>query len=317
MFDVMKCINYAEVEKTLVAFVAYEFKKAGFSKACIGLSGGIDSALVSAIAVKALGAENVMGILMPYSKIKGSSSEDVVDAINIANHLKMPYIVKNITDVVDTQCSLMNINYRNMTPESALRRGNVCARVRMMTLFDHSSEHKALVLGTENFTESSGWHGDKKKADGYGTLGFGYYTLWGDQASCIEPIYDLYKTQVFGLAMHMGLPKFVIDKKPSARLYDDHEDEKELGITYKEADEILYLRNNKNLTIDEIVKEGYSRESVELVHKLIYKNAFKKNVPIYAPRVNFDKNIDDQKPRTPNSEVKVFENEEIFNTFTQ
>lgn len=299
----MRELNYKKVENEIVKFIKNEFKKAGFTKAVIGMSGGIDSSVSACLAVKTLGKENVHGILMPYNKIKASVNEDVADGKAICEHLGIDYHIQDITKVVNAMSDTMDnsalykeINNRlkleqaldtymklgniEKTPEYLLRRGNVCARVRMMILFDFSSANKALVLGTENLTESAS---EMKFSNGYcvGDGGFAYFTMFGDSASCIEPICSLYKTEIFALAKHLKLPKFVIEKVPSARLWDGQSDESEIGITYTEADEILYFINEEGWLPEHFEANGvWKMDNVLKVFELKKKGAFKSNIPI-------------------------------------
>jgi NAD+ synthase len=280
----MRELNYKKVENEIVKFIKTEFKKAGFTKAVIGISGGIDSSVSACLAVKALGKKNVHGILMPYSKIKASAKEDVADGIAICEHLGIDYNIQDITKVVDSMSSIMEINSfagdDNM--KYLLRRGNICTRVRMIVLFDFSSANKALVLGTENKTESASkfkFNDSGKYCIGDG--GFAYFTMFGDSASCIEPICSLYKTEIFGLAKHLKLPEFIIKKVPSARLWDSQSDESEMGITYAEADEILYFINEEGWLPEHFDANGvWNINNVLKVFELKKKGAFKSNLPV-------------------------------------
>ena len=192
-------LNLQLTEKILVDFVREEVHKTGFKKVLLGLSGGIDSGIVAYIAAKALGPENVMGIMMPY---KQSSKESVEHAKLVIEDLGIESMFVEITPMVDA--------YFNLFPDmDSMRKGNKMARERMTILYDFSAKNNALVLGTSNKTE----------------LLLGYSTQWGDSASAINPIGDLYKTQVWALSEHMGVPKELINKKPSADLWEGQSDE--------------------------------------------------------------------------------------------
>lgn len=249
-------IDLTTLEEMLVNFLREEAGKVGFKKVVLGLSGGIDSALVAFIAAKAFGPENVLGIMMPY---KTSSKESVEHAKLVIEKTGIRSKLVEITPMVDA--------YFNMNPDmSSLRKGNKMARERMSILFDHSALEGALVLGTSNKTE----------------LLLGYGTQFGDSASAINCIGDLYKTHVWDLSRHMGVPNELIDKKPSADLWEGQTDEQELGYSYRMADEILYRfvdeRKNKN----EIVSEGYPSEVVEKIIKRVKMMQYKRVMPVIA-----------------------------------
>ena len=199
-------VDLSVLEEVLVNFLREEAGKVGFKKVVLGLSGGIDSALVAFLAVKAFGPENVLGIMMPY---KSSSKESVEHAQLVIEKTGMRSKLVEITPMVDA--------YFAMNPDmNSLRKGNKMARERMSILFDHSAAENALVLGTSNKTE----------------LLLGYGTQFGDSASAINAIGDLYKTHVWDLSRHMGVPNELIDKKPSADLWEGQTDEQELGYSY-------------------------------------------------------------------------------------
>lgn len=205
-------IDLNVLEEILVNFLNEEAGKVGFKKVVLGLSGGIDSALVAFLAAKAFKPENVLGIMMPY---KTSSKESIEHAKLVIEKTGIRSKIVEITPMVDA--------YITMNPDmSSLRKGNKMARERMSILFDHSAAESALVLGTSNKTE----------------LLLGYGTQFGDAASAINAIGDLYKTHVWALSRHMGVPNEIIDKKPSADLWEGQTDEQELGYSYKMADEI-------------------------------------------------------------------------------
>lgn len=244
------------VENILVDFLREEANKAGFTKVVLGLSGGIDSALVAYLAAKAFGPKNVLGIMMPY---KSSSKESVEHAKLVVEDLGIESKLIEITPMVDP--------YFDMNPDmDGLRKGNRMARERMCILFDYSAKEKALVLGTSNKTE----------------MLLGYSTQFGDGASAINAIGDLYKTQVWELSRHMNIPNPLIDKKPSADLWEGQTDESELGFSYKLADEILYQLIDEREKKEEIIKKGYSEE---IINKIIWKlktSQYKRKLPLIA-----------------------------------
>ncbi|MEG0397766.1 MAG: NAD+ synthase, partial [Cetobacterium sp.] len=232
-------LNLEMVENILVDFLREEVNKVGFEKVVLGLSGGIDSAIVAYLAARAFGPENVLGIMMPY---KTSSKESVEHAKLVVEDLGIKSELIEITPMVEP--------YFEMNKDmDGLRKGNRMARERMCILFDYSAKEKALVLGTSNKTE----------------LLLGYSTQFGDGASAINPIGDLYKTQIWELSRHMGVPTPLIEKKPSADLWEGQTDESELGFSYKMADEILYRLIDERYTKEEILEEGFESSIIDSI----------------------------------------------------
>ncbi len=265
LLDKLK-IDCEFVSSYLIEFVRQEITKTGLTKAVIGLSGGIDSSVVAYIAKEALGKENVYGILMPY---KLSSKESVEDALKVVKDTGINYKIFEITDPADA--------YINKFDEmDKVRKGNIFARLRMITLFDHSQLYKALVVGTSNKTE----------------LLLGYGTWYGDMASCLNPIGDLYKNQIYQLARYLRVPESIIKKKPSADLWVGQSDEEELGFSYDEADVILYHLYDLHYTIEEVVNLGFKRELVRGIADRVKRNQFKRLPPIIAKISKRTINID-------------------------
>ncbi|HYP39487.1 MAG TPA: NAD+ synthase, partial [Chloroflexia bacterium] len=242
--------------KLLVEFIRNETRKFGFEKVVVGLSGGIDSALSTYLAAEALGHENVTAIMMPY---RTSSPESLGHARLIVDDLQLPHEVVEITAMVEPL-------FERFPDIDATRKGNAMARTRMIVLFDQSFARKALVLGTSNKTEAL----------------LGYTTWYGDSAASIQPIGDLYKTQVRALSRAVGVPQPILDKKPSADLWPGQTDESELGITYDEVDQVLYLLVDERLTTDRVVQLGFSPELVERVTRLVKNMQFKRMMPVVA-----------------------------------
>jgi len=248
--------NTELLRKLLVGFVRDEVRKVGVNKVVLGLSGGIDSALVAFIAAEALGQENVHAICMPY---KTSNPESEAHARLVATACGIDFSVVPITAMVDA--------YFEMYPDANnMRRGNKMARERMTVLFDHSALLGALVLGTSNKTE----------------LLLGYGTLYGDMASALNPIGDIYKSQVWQLSAEMDVPKEVIEKQPSADLWAGQTDEEELGFTYRQVDELLYRLVDQRWTKPELVANGFDAEFVESIHSKIQNSHFKRRLPVIA-----------------------------------
>jgi len=254
----MSClsVNTRLLRKILVSFIREEICKTGLTTGILGLSGGIDSALVVFLAAEALGAKNVHAICMPY---RTSNPESEAHARIVAEACGVNFSVIPITPMIDS--------YFDQFPEADnMRRGNKMARERMTILFDHSALNEALVLGTSNKTE----------------LLLGYGTLYGDMASALNPIGDLYKSQVWQLSEEMGIPREVIDKKPSADLWAGQTDEQELGFTYRQVDELMYRMVDLRMTDEELLKEGFAAEFIEKIRMKIMTSHFKRRLPIIA-----------------------------------
>lgn len=238
----------------LARFIREEVTKVGFSKVVLGLSGGIDSALAAFLAVDALGPANVHVICMPY---KTSNPESLAHARLCAEALGLDLVVEEITPMADA--------YFERHPEiTPMRKGNIMARLRMITLFDYSAALPALVLGTSNKTE----------------LLLGYGTLHGDLASALNPLGDLYKTQVRQLSRHLGVPEPIVSKPPSADLWAGQTDEQELGYTYDEVDRLLHVLVDERRSESHIVDLGFDVGMLEGVKSRIRRNHFKRKPPI-------------------------------------
>ena len=249
-------IDTAVVRDLLVSFVANEVQRAGFERVVIGLSGGIDSALSAAIASAALGPENVMPVLMPY---RTSSAASEADARIVCDHLGMTPTRVDISPQIDA--------YFGAFPDADRgRRGNKMARERMTILYDMSSAHRALVIGTSNKTE----------------LLLGYGTLFGDMASALNPLGDLYKTQVFALARDIDLPRAVITKAPSADLWEGQSDEQELGFGYAIVDSLLYFMVDERRTHAELRALGFDDAFVADVSRRVRTSQYKRRPPVIA-----------------------------------
>jgi len=249
-------LNLKEVHNELVEFLRENFKKAGFSKAVLGLSGGIDSALVAYLLRDALGKENVLAIMMPY---KSSNSDSLNHAKLVVEDLKINAKTIEITDMIDAY-------FKNEKDASSLRMGNKMARERMSILFDYSSKENALVVGTSNKTE----------------IYLGYSTQFGDSACALNPIGDLYKTNIWDLSRYLKIPNELIEKKPSADLWEGQTDEQEMGLTYKEADQVLYRMLEENKTVEEILAEGFNKDLVDNIVRRMNKSEYKRRMPLIA-----------------------------------
>ena len=249
-------LNWELAKDILLRFIRTETGRAGFSRLVVGLSGGMDSALAAYLASEALGADNVFAYIMPY---RTSSRESLEHADKMTGLLGIAKQTIDITPMADAFFEL----HAEM---NEIRRGNVMARLRMIALFDAAMEKNALVLGTGNKTE----------------ILLGYSTLYGDSACSLNPIGDLYKTQVWGMAAHFDLPQEIIAKSPSADLWPGQTDEGELGVSYETADEILYRMVDKRISVENIIAEGFDEALVKMIADRVRKYHFKRVMPPIA-----------------------------------
>jgi NAD+ synthase len=249
-------IDTTAVRKLLTEFLKTEIHRAGLSKAVVGLSGGIDSSVSCLLAVEALGAENVLGVCMPYTTCSAESLEHAQLIIKQAG-------IASETVPIAAMADPLIARYPEM---DARRKGNIMARVRMIVLYDRSAEFKGLVVGTGNKTE----------------IMLGYTTLFGDSAYALNPVGDLYKTQLRQLAHALDVPKVIIDKAPSADLWKGQTDEGELGLTYEEVDRLLYMLVDQRFTPEKCIEIGFGRDLVNKVVEIMRKTEFKRNLPPIA-----------------------------------
>lgn len=240
----------------LADFIRRETRKAGFRRAVLGLSGGVDSATAAALACRALGPGNVLCALLPH---RGSSPESLRDARRVARLLKARSALVDITPMIDAY-------FRRQRNASRLRRGNKMARERMTILYDLSAREKAMVVGTSNKTE----------------LLLGYGTIFGDLASGINPLGDLYKTQVRMLALHLGIPEDIVLKVPTADLWAGQTDEKDIGYPYAGVDRLLVLLVDRRERPEDAVAAGFPRRMIERIMRLISSSQFKRRPPLIA-----------------------------------
>jgi NAD+ synthase len=249
-------LNAPLVHKLLVAFVRNEFHKVGVKRAVLGISGGVDSSLSAILGAHALGPENVLGIMMPY---KTSSGESLEHARMLADCAGIKTITVEITPQLDAY-------FARFPDADRLRRGNKMARERMTILYDHSAQFGALVLGTSNKTE----------------LLLGYGTLYGDMASAVNPNGDLYKTQVWALAAEIGVPAPIVSKKPSPDLWVGQTSEDELGFSYRQVDELLFLMIDRRYSHEELLEAGFPEHFIRRVSEMIRNSQFKRRLPVIA-----------------------------------
>lgn len=253
-------INVETVTEILEHFLQQEVGKIGFKRTVLGLSGGVDSAVVAALLARALGPQNVHALSMPY---KESNPDSLEHAELAAKELGIHFEVRDISTMVDAF-------FAGEKKVDALRKGNKMARERMCLLYDFSAEHSALVIGTSNKTE----------------LLLGYGTIFGDLASAINPIGDLYKTHIWELADYLNVPKAIIDKPPSADLWLGQTDEHELGYSYKEIDPFLYYLVDLRYPDEILLEMGYKKKMISDIKSRIAKNQFKRRPAIIAKLSN-------------------------------
>jgi len=253
-------INVDLVRRILVDFVRTEITRAGFSRAVLGLSGGLDSALACYLAAEALGPENVLAVRMPY---RTSSPDSMEHAALVIRQTGVRELTVPITPMAEPILA-------DVPEDQPIRRGNILARLRMIVLYDQSAEFQGLVVGTGNKTE----------------ILLGYTTLYGDSACGLNPLGDLYKTQVRQLARAMNVPEGIVAKPPSADLWAGQTDEEELGFTYARVDPLLMLLVDGRYAPESCVEAGFDRAFVQAVLERIRRNQFKRVLPPIAKLSN-------------------------------
>jgi NAD+ synthase len=259
-------IDTGVARRVIAEFIRGQLRQAGFERAVLGLSGGIDSALVAYLVAEAIGRERLLTVLMPYrtsSPASRGDAEEVVRRLGCASELV------DISPMVDGYFGADGVPGAagaEGLDASSLRRGNLMARMRMSVLYDRSADWRGLVVGTGNKTESL----------------IGYTTLFGDSACAFNPIGDLYKSQVRQLSAAIGVPEAIIRKAPSADLWPGQTDETEAGFTYHELDRLLFWRIDKRRSVEEMVAIGFDRDTVERVDRMVAGAEFKRQVPPIA-----------------------------------
>jgi NAD+ synthase len=258
--------------RVIAGFIRGQLRQAGFERAVLGLSGGIDSALVAYLVAEAIGPERLLCVLMPY---RTSSPASRADAEEVVRRLGCASRLVDISPIVDGYFGTPGAGGAAGTPGSGgpealdaspLRRGNFMARARMMVLYDASVTWGGLVVGTGNKTEGL----------------IGYTTLFGDSACAFNPIGDLYKTQVRQLAIEIGVPDAIVRKAPSADLWPGQTDEVEAGFTYHELDRLLFAMVDRRRSDEELEALGFDRATRERVERMVAGSEFKRQVPPIA-----------------------------------
>ncbi len=255
-------ISPEKTAERIISFLKTTIKKAGFSKAAIGLSGGIDSSVVFYLTAKTLDAKNIYPCLFPYGDFDMGGLDDtrtIIKKIGVSSENIYEQKIDLFVDSIIKKDKKISV----------LRKGNIIVRARMLLLYDWAKENNALVIGTENRTEYL----------------LGYFTRYGDEASDLEPIIDLYKTQVRQLASFLKVPERIISKAPTAGMWKGQTDEGELGFSYKEADCILHLFLDKEKSVSEITNAGFSISKIHKVLDRMKENQFKHRLP-YICRLN-------------------------------
>ena len=253
-------MNPHTTRNTITSFIRTRIEESGATGAIIGLSGGIDSSVTAYLATGAIGRESVLGILLPVQDL--TPNEDLNDAIDVANRLGIAYKTIEIGDLVHA----FSVSIPDYDLDSVAVNGNLTARIRMCVLYYYANLMNRLVVGTSNRTE----------------LLLGYATKYGDAGVDVEPIGDLYKTEVFELACFLGIPKRVIEKPPSARLWAGQTDEGELGMRYADIDRILKLLIDYKLSVEQIVAQGAPEADVLHLADLVRASEHKRSAPPLA-----------------------------------
>ncbi len=247
-------INWQVIKEQLIQFLKDELNKTGLKKVTVGISGGLDSAVVAVLCKEAFG-DNMSGVLMPSQY---SSDASAKDAIELCKKFNITYETVEIAPMVEAYSPHMN--------GDKLRIGNYSARVRMSVLYDISARDGSLVVGTSNKSE----------------ILLGYGTIFGDVACAINPVGEMYKSDEFEFAKFLNVTDAIIDKKPSADLWEGQSDEDDLGYTYKQMDDVLKQIVDNKLTKDEAVQKGFESKLIDMLEHRIKTNAFKGKLPVIA-----------------------------------
>lgn len=249
-------MNFEKIKKQLINFLKSEVKNAGLKRVTVGISGGLDSAVVAILCKEAFD-DNISGVLMPSQY---SSNSSIKDAKELCEKYDIKYEIVNIAPMIE--------GYFNNYAKNAdsLRIGNLSARMRMSVLYDISARDKSLVVGTSNKSE----------------LLLGYGTIFGDIACAINPLGEMYKSDEFEFAKYLGVTDAILNKKPSADLWEGQSDEEEMGYTYATMDRVLKKLIDKNILKEELLASGEDEELLNSVINRIKANEFKGKLPTIA-----------------------------------
>lgn len=260
--DKLNIKNIAQEAKSISQFIKKTISSRGFRKAIIATSGGIDSATSLFLTSRALGAENVYSLMLPYGNLHSHGVQDARLAVTAANIPSRNVETVDIQEMVDTFKKQLQL--KNGKTLDAIRIGNIMARCRMIILYDRAKKHTGLVVGTEN------------KSEHY----LSYFTRFGDEASDIEPIKHLYKTQVYQMAKYLNVPDSIVTKAPTAGLWPGQTDEGQFGFTYALADQILHGLYDKKYSVVQLTKQGFKKKDIEKIKTWVETNWFKHELPI-------------------------------------
>jgi NAD+ synthase len=253
-------IDAPQVVSVLIGFIRRQLEQTGFERVVVGVSGGVDSATVAHLAVRALGPDHVLAVRMPF---RSSAAESETDALRVVEALGCDSQRVDITPMAEPMLALIGDGEE---ADVRVRRGNVMARLRMIVLYDRSAAFDALVCGTSNKTEAL----------------LGYGTLHGDMAAAIQPIGDLYKSQLRAVATELGVAPEIVAKPPSADLWPGQTDEGELGASYDDLDRILYALVDRRWTVERCVGAGLDGALVRWTAERVARYEFKRQTPPVA-----------------------------------
>lgn len=243
--------------KTIQRFLQKVIASSGRDGFVVGVSGGIDSAVSAALAVRAVSAERVMGVSMPY---RSSSKSSRTDAEALASHLGIEFLTIDISPMIDAY-------FPQMKRIDQLRAGNKMARERMSILFDLAQKRSRLVLGTGNRSE----------------ICLGYTTWYGDSACSVNPIGELYKHEIRRLAQELGVPGSIIEKPPSADLWANQTDEEEIGLSYDRLDNLLQQLVDMGVRSRSALEaKGFAAHEIDRVVSMVNQTYFKRQMPEVA-----------------------------------